>query len=161
GGGFGGRCDGGAESRGCRRTAPPGCWPRAGRYRRCRRFPPRGSRRSPSAARPRPPSAPASPADPGSPYRFTPPRASYKNGTYMIFETLRRFLGIAFAAALSFSAVAADYPTRPLRLIVPFAPGGGNDLLARLVSTYLGTGLGQQVVVDNRPGASGITATDI
>jgi len=79
----------------------------------------------------------------------------------MIFETLRRFLGIAFAAVLSCSAAAADYPTKPLRLIVPFAPGGGNDLLARLVSTYLGTGLGQQVVVDNRPGASGITATDI
>jgi tripartite-type tricarboxylate transporter receptor subunit TctC len=79
----------------------------------------------------------------------------------MIFETLRRFLGIAFAAALSFSGAAADYPTKPLRLIVPFAPGGGNDLLARVVSTQLGAGLGQQVVVDNRPGASGITATDI
>jgi len=79
----------------------------------------------------------------------------------MIFETLRRFLRIAFAAALPLTAVAADYPTKPLRLIVPFAPGGGNDVLARLVSTQLADGLGQQVIVDNRPGASGITATDL
>jgi len=79
----------------------------------------------------------------------------------MIFETLRSFLRIVFAIALPLGAVAADYPAKPLHLIVPFAPGGGNDLLARLVSSYLATGLGQQVVVDNRPGASGITATDI
>jgi tripartite-type tricarboxylate transporter receptor subunit TctC len=79
----------------------------------------------------------------------------------MIFEKLRTFLRIAAVALLPLAAAAADYPTKPLHLIVPFAPGGGNDLLARLISTYLGTGLGQQVVVDNRPGASGITATDI
>jgi tripartite-type tricarboxylate transporter receptor subunit TctC len=66
-------------------------------------------------------------------------------------------LPVAMTAALA----AADYPAKPLRLIVPFAPGGGNDLLARLVSTQLASGVGQQVLVDNRPGASGITATDI
>ena len=79
----------------------------------------------------------------------------------MIFEMLRRFLRLTFAALLPIAAAAADYPTKPLHLVVPFAPGGGNDLLARLVSTYLATGLGQQVVVDNRPGAAGITATDL
>jgi tripartite-type tricarboxylate transporter receptor subunit TctC len=79
----------------------------------------------------------------------------------MIFETLRRLLGIALAAALPLTTCAADYPVKPLRLIVPFAPGGGNDLLARLISTQLASGLGQQVVVDNRAGAGGITATDI
>jgi tripartite-type tricarboxylate transporter receptor subunit TctC len=79
----------------------------------------------------------------------------------MIFEKLRRFLRIAAAALVPFAAAAADYPAKPLHLIVPFAPGGGNDVLARLISMQLGAGLGQQVVVDNRPGASGITATDI
>jgi tripartite-type tricarboxylate transporter receptor subunit TctC len=79
----------------------------------------------------------------------------------MIFEALRRLLRILFAAALPVAAAAADYPAKPLHLVVPFAPGGGNDLLARMVSTYLATGLGQQVVVDNRPGAAGITATDV
>src|SRR4051812_15411263 len=92
---------------------------------------------------------------------FTPPWASYKNGTYMIFEKVRRFLRFAAAALLPLAAAAADYPAKPLHLIVLFAPGGGNDVLARLISTQLGAALGQQVVVDNRPGASGITATDI
>ncbi len=53
------------------------------------------------------------------------------------------------------------YPTRPIRLIVPFAPGGGNDFLARVVGQKLGERLGQQFVIDNRAGASGIVATDM
>src|SRR5438105_3378810 len=92
---------------------------------------------------------------------FTPPRASYKNGTYMIFEIRRTFLKLVFAALAPFAAAAADYPTKPVRLIVPFAPRGGNDLLARLLSMQLADAVGQQVIVDNRPGAAGITATDL
>ena len=57
--------------------------------------------------------------------------------------------------------VTQTYPVRPIRLIVPFAPGGGNDFLARLVGQKLGERLGQQFVIDNRAGASGVVATDL
>jgi len=83
----------------------------------------------------------------------------------MIFEMRRSLsslvLRLMALVAAPLLAWGADYPAKPLHLIVPFAPGGGNDVLARLISTHLAAGLGQQVVVDNRPGASGITATDI
>jgi tripartite-type tricarboxylate transporter receptor subunit TctC len=52
----------------------------------------------------------------------------------------------------------SDYPNRPVRIIVPFPPGGGNDTLARIVASKLSAALGQQVVVDNRGGANGVVA---
>ncbi len=55
----------------------------------------------------------------------------------------------------------AKYPNRPIRVIVPFSPGGGSDVTARFVGTRLSERLGQPVVVDNRPAASGIVGTDI
>ena len=58
-------------------------------------------------------------------------------------------------------AAAADYPSRPLRLLVPFPPGGGVDLIARVIGSRLTDGLGQQVVVDNRAGGGGVIATDV
>ena len=58
-------------------------------------------------------------------------------------------------------AVAAEYPTRPIRMIVPFVAGGGTDLLARFVSPRLSELLGQQVVVDNRGGAGSVVGTQL
>ncbi len=58
------------------------------------------------------------------------------------------------ALGLSGSAVAQNYPTKPIRMIVPFAPGGGTDLVARAVAQRISGPLGVTVIVDNRPGAS-------
>jgi tripartite-type tricarboxylate transporter receptor subunit TctC len=65
-------------------------------------------------------------------------------------------LGGALAAPLVRPASAqADWPTRPVRMIVPFPPGGSTDVLARVIGEYLGRELGQTVVIENRPGSAG------
>ena len=56
---------------------------------------------------------------------------------------------------------AADYPTRPVRIIVGFPAGSGTDMLARFVGAKLTDRLGKQIVVDNRPGANGIIAAEL
>src|SRR4026209_104335 len=62
---------------------------------------------------------------------------------------------IALAAPSALAAAAADYPTRPIRYIVAFAPGGINDIMARIIGANVTESWGQPVIVDNRPGAGG------
>jgi tripartite-type tricarboxylate transporter receptor subunit TctC len=64
-------------------------------------------------------------------------------------------------AVSTHAAPAQDYPTKPIRLIIPFPPGGSNDIVGRLIASGVGEKLGKQVVVENRTGASGILATEL
>ena len=58
-------------------------------------------------------------------------------------------------------AAQSDYPNRPVRLIIPFPPGGSNDVVGRMIGTQLSEQLGKQVIVDNRAGAGGVVGTEI
>jgi len=68
---------------------------------------------------------------------------------------------LALAALAAPAAAADDYPSRAIRLIIPFPPGGSNDVVGRIVANQLGQKLGKQVFVDNRAGAGGIVGSDL
>jgi tripartite-type tricarboxylate transporter receptor subunit TctC len=75
----------------------------------------------------------------------------------------RELLGLAAGgalAALPRAAAALDFPTRPVHIIAPYPPGAGPDVVARLIAQWLGDRLGQQVIVDNRPGAASNIGTE-
>jgi tripartite-type tricarboxylate transporter receptor subunit TctC len=75
-----------------------------------------------------------------------------------------RFLlwSAVFSVCATSTALAQGaYPNKPIRLIVPFAPGGSNDIMARIIGQKIGENVGQTVIIDNRGGASGIIGTDI
>ncbi len=79
--------------------------------------------------------------------------------TVLALASLTVFVGMSTAA--SDSAFAQSYPDRPVRLIVAYPPGGGADIVARILGQKLSDSLGEQIVVDNRGGAAGIIGTEL
>ena len=68
---------------------------------------------------------------------------------------------VCLALALTTAAAAQDYPSRPVRILIPFPPGGFNDIVGRLIAAQLSERLGKQFIVENRPGAGGIIAGEL
>ena len=76
-------------------------------------------------------------------------------------QTMGLVLAAATLIASAPSASAEDYPTRPIHVIVPFAPGGGSDFIARFMGVRLGELLGKPLVVENKPGAGGALGAEV
>src|SRR5215212_1565483 len=73
----------------------------------------------------------------------------------------RLFVCAAVAAVVSATLHAQSFPARPIRLVVPFAPGGANDVLGRIFAQRMSESLGQNVIVDNRGGGGGNIGTEL
>src|SRR4030088_31063 len=104
----------------------------------------------------RPTSTPRKPNGRRSPDRSAGSRNS-EGMTMTGSRTAHWFLALA-TVALATPTLAQDYPTRPITLVVPYAAGGGNDAMARVVADRMSAALGQQIVIENRGGAGGRTA---
>lgn len=79
----------------------------------------------------------------------------------ILSRSLARICALAVTLTLSAASWAQSYPTKPLRIVVPFGAGGVADLTVRTVAQKMSEGLGQSVVIDNRPGAGGIVAAEM
>lgn len=76
-------------------------------------------------------------------------------------KLMQRALALALSvAALTAPALGADYPSKPIRMVVAYPPGGGMDVMGRMIAVPLSKHLGQQVLIDNRPGASGMIGSE-
>lgn len=80
--------------------------------------------------------------------------------THLIFPP-SSFLLIAAAVFLSAAAAGAEYPSRPIRIVVPHTPGGFTDVTTRIVGSELSKSFGQNIIIDNRPGANSIVGVDL
>ena len=89
------------------------------------------------------------------------PKKTLISGPAVLFSRAAKALLIALLAgsALQTAFAQAAYPDRPLKIVVAYAPGGANDVVARIVGQKLGDALGQSVIVENKPGAGGIPGT--
>lgn len=79
----------------------------------------------------------------------------------LILSLVRLALSAVVLGLAMGEAIAQSYPSKPIRLIVPFPPGGGNDILARIIAPKLAESLGQQIVIDNRSGATGVVGSEL
>src|SRR6266516_92608 len=92
--------------------------------------------------------------------RISPPRPSRDIPLSARGLARMKWICAAALAALTTTASAQGYPARPVRILVPFAPGGVADITARVLSQKIGEGMGQQLIVENRPSAGGIVASE-
>src|SRR5215211_721190 len=76
-------------------------------------------------------------------------------------RVLASWLGCIVLAFYCGAVLAQTYPVRPIRILLPYGAGGNSDIVARVLAQHLSDSLRQQVIVDNRPGAGGIIATEI
>ena len=89
------------------------------------------------------------------------PCGTQKADMHRLFATIASIAFAAGASAQPAGKPGGVYPSKPVRVVVPFAPGGSNDIMARITAQKFTEALGQQFIVDNRAGASGIIGTDI